>query len=147
MKAFFIDIFEYHHEVNQHLIKVLNEQRSCVNERTIPLFGHMVDAHHIWNSRILQRKALFEVNEVHPLEAVQRIDSSNLADTLAILSDFNLENKVSYTNTKGNTFENSIQQILFHVNNHFTHHRGQLISDLRMSGGIPPVTDYIFYRR
>jgi uncharacterized damage-inducible protein DinB len=42
---------------------------------------------------------------------------------------------------------NSIQQILFHVANHFSHHKGQIISDLRQSGIDPIVIDYIFYKR
>lgn len=40
-----------------------------------------------------------------------------------------------------------IQQILFHIANHFTHHRGQIISDLRQNGIEPRISDYIFYKR
>ncbi|MBL7865765.1 MAG: damage-inducible protein DinB, partial [Cyclobacteriaceae bacterium] len=57
------------------------------------------------------------------------------------------EKVVQYTNTKGQSFSNTVRDILFHVANHTTHHRGQIISDFRQSGIQPLVTDFIFYIR
>lgn len=38
MKAFFKDIFEYHHYFNQELAKQMIEYENNLSERTIPLF-------------------------------------------------------------------------------------------------------------
>ena len=146
MKDFFEDIFEYHYHFNQKLADLLISQSGRISERTIPLFSHVINAHQIWNSRILGTKSL-GVHDVHSLEKCKDLDYFNYKDTLKVLSEFDLQHKVAYENSKGHKFENSVQEILFHVSNHFTHHKGQVISDLRQNGIDPIVTDYIFYKR
>ena len=146
MKSFFQDVFEYHHHFNQVLAKKMLEHLPELTQRSIPLFSHCINAHQIWNSRILGKPSL-GVHEVHTLEELMKLDDGNLQDTLKILNTRNLEEVLTYTNSRGDSFQNSIRDILFHTANHFTHHKGQLISDLRLQGIEPPVTDYIFYKR
>ena len=146
MIEFFKDIFEYHNHFNQKLADLLIANRNKLTERTIPLFSHSINAHQIWNSRILETKSL-AVHQIHTLEKCKELDNQNYNDSLDILSDFDLAKKISYKTSGRIEFENSIQQILFHIANHFTHHRGQIISDLRQSGIEPIITDYIFYKR
>ena len=146
MIEFFKDIFEYHNHFNQKLADLLIANRNKLTERTIPLFSHSINAHQIWNSRILETKSL-AVHQIHTLEKCKELDDQNYNDSLDILSDFDLSKKISYKISGGIEFENSIQQILFHIANHFTHHRGQIISDLRQNGIEPIITDYIFYKR
>ena len=146
MIEFFKDIFEYHNHFNQKLADLLIVNSNKITERTIPLFSHSINAHQIWNSRILETKSL-AVHQIHTLEKCKELDDQNYNDSLDILSDFDLAKKISYKTSGRIEFENSIQQILFHIANHFTHHRGQIISDLRQSGIEPIITDYIFYKR
>jgi uncharacterized damage-inducible protein DinB len=54
---------------------------------------------------------------------------------------------IAYKNTRGESFENSVRDILFHINNHSTHHRAQIAARIREAGITPPTSDYIFYRR
>lgn len=146
MKEFFKDIFEYHHHFNQKLIEQLIENESVLPERTISLFSHSINAQQIWNARITNKEK-FGVHQNHSLPECSRIDNDNYNETLKILDGHGLDEKIIYTNSKGTEFNNSIQQILFHIANHFSHHKGQIISDLRQSGIDPIVTDYIFYKR
>lgn len=146
MKGFFEDIFEYHHHFNQKLAEQLIENKAKIPERSIPLFSHCINAHQIWNARILNKPAL-GVNDLHTLEKCKSLDDENYLNTLTILQSFELEKVLAYSNSKGRKFQNSITEILFHIANHFTHHKGQIISDLRQSGVEPIVTDYIFYKR
>ena len=146
MKEFFRDIFEYHNHFNQKLIEQLIVNENSLTARTIPLFSHTLNAHQIWNARILNKEQ-FGVNQNHTLQECKRIDDENYKETLKILSRHALDEKIIYTNSKGAEFNNSIQQIFFHIANHFSHHKGQIISDLRQSGIDPIVTDYIFYKR
>ncbi|GAB2769896.1 DinB family protein [Salinimicrobium soli] len=146
MKDFFIDIFTYHHHFNQELLKIFQRNQDRLSTRTIPLFSHVLNAHQIWNSRILNTKTL-QVQEVHSLDDCKLLDDENFELTLKILDEFDLMNRIQYRNSKGDKFENSVQEILFHIANHSTHHKGQLISDLRQQEIEPPVTDYIFYKR
>ena len=51
-----------------------------------------------------------------------------------------IDHKIVYKNLKGDTFDSSIEEILFHVVNHGTYHRGQIITLLRESGVTQLVT-------
>ncbi len=146
MKAFFKDIFEYHHFYNQKLIDVFLEHSNKIYDRTVPLFSHCLNAHQIWNSRILNTKAL-DVFELHKLDTFKSIDLSNYNDSLKIIDTFDFDETLVYKNSKGTVYENKVKDILFHITNHFTHHKGQLISDLRQHGIEPVITDYILYKR
>ncbi|WP_082333675.1 DinB family protein [Mangrovimonas sp. TPBH4] len=146
MEDFFKDIFEYHHHMNQTLIDVFLKHHQQVSERTPAMFSHCLNAHQIWNSRILETTP-FEVHQLHPLENFKIIDTINYRTTLKIIDTYEFGEPIVYLNSKGEPYENSVQDILFHIANHHTHHKGQLISDLRKYGIKPPVTDYIFYKR
>lgn len=146
MKAFFKDIFAYHFHFNQKLAIVFLENEKNLTPRTLPLFSHCLNAHQIWNSRILNTLP-FGVHQVHEISNFQAIDLSNYQNTLKIIDTFDFAETITYKNSKGDTFSNSVRTILFHIANHHTHHKGQLISDLRQQGIEPLVTDYIFYKR
>ena len=146
MKEFFRDIFEYHHHFNQKLIVQILENENAISKKVIPLLSHTINAHQIWNARITESEEL-DVNQIHTLNECAAIDTQNFEDTLGILNTRELSETVSYTNSKGTAFKNTVQQILFHISNHFSHHKGQIIFDLRQSGIAPLVTDYIFYKR
>ena len=146
MKEFFKDIFEYHNHFNQKLIDQLIKNEKSISDRTIPLLSHLINAQQIWNARITYKEKL-GVHAEHTLQECKRIDSENYNETLEILKNHELTENILYSNSKGTEFNNTIQQILFHIANHFSHHKGQIISDLRQNGIIPIVTDYIFYKR
>lgn len=63
------------------------------------------------------------------------------------LTDAGTTANVSYSDLKGNPWQQPIWQILLHVVNHGTHHRGQVAGFLRAMGHTPPALDLIaFYR-
>lgn len=55
--------------------------------------------------------------------------------------------KVAYKDLKGNPYETPLWQIVLHVVNHGTHHRGQASGFLRSMGHKPPALDLIAYYR
>ena len=55
--------------------------------------------------------------------------------------------RVHYTDLKGNPYETPIWQIVLHVVNHATHHRGQVSGFLRTMGHTPPPLDLMAYYR
>jgi len=54
---------------------------------------------------------------------------------------------LTYQNLKGDSFQTPIWQVVLHVVNHGTHHRGQVAGFLRSMGHTPPVLDLIAYYR
>jgi uncharacterized damage-inducible protein DinB len=62
-------------------------------------------------------------------------------------SDQSVQASIPYRDLKGNAWEQPLWQILLHVVNHGTHHRGQVSGFLRAMGHNPPPLDLIaFYR-
>ena len=58
-----------------------------------------------------------------------------------------LEGPVSYRLLDGTPFESKLKEVVLHVVNHGTLHRGQVVAMLRQVGVKPPATDLIFYYR
>ena len=147
MKAFFQQLFDYNYYCNRQLIE------TCAPLETLPgktgrLFSHILNAHHIWNARILERNPQFGVWQEHGVSEWQDLHYENQRETFEILMrDASPELRISYENSEGRAYSNTLQDILFHIVNHSTHHRGQIAAEFRSAGLEPLVQDYIFYKR
>lgn len=147
MKPFFKELFDYNQHCNKQLIEKSLEFETEISEKTKKLFNHILNAHEIWNSRILQQKPTFGVWQIHPIQRWKTTNQSNFEASLSILDGKEIDLKVNYTNSKGDAFRNSIQDILFHIINHSNYHRAQIAADFRANNIEPLTTDYIFYKR
>src|SRR5690606_14557535 len=139
--------FAYSNQCNQRLAEVFIKHPDTTSEKAVSLFSHILNAHHIWNNRVDPKQAPFGVWEVHDIKDFKQIDQSNYERSLRILDSFDLDATITYTNSKGQSFQNSIKDVLFHIVNHSTYHRGQIATDFKTTGLQPLVTDYIFYKR
>jgi uncharacterized damage-inducible protein DinB len=68
-----------------------------------------------------------------------------LKQFLAPMTDQDVQARISYRDTRGNPWEQPLWQILLHVVNHGTHHRGQVSGFLRAMGHNPPSLDLIAF--
>jgi uncharacterized damage-inducible protein DinB len=147
MKSFFAELIEYSFYYNQALATEFLNHGDVLQGNSVRLFSHMLNAHRIWNCRIQQVSPPFAVWQLHDIQDFKRIDEESYQQTLAILDSIDLEQTIDYTNTKGDTFTNTVRDILFHVVNHSTYHRGQLALEFKQLGVQPLSTDFIFYKR
>ena len=147
MIPFFKDLFKYNHHFNQKLTFIFSESADKGPEKSIKWFSHILNAHHVWNNRILRIQEKFGIWQMHDRNKLAEIDRNNYIDTIKILENERLETEIKYLTSKGDPFTNSIRDILFHVINHSTYHRGQIAADFREHGLDPIVSDYIFYKR
>lgn len=147
MKAFFLDKFEYTHHYNQMVIDVLHKNPETYIEKISLLASHTLNAHHIWNHRIFGIMPVLSVWQLLEIINLNRINNENFEQTKELLQNKDLKESINYTNSKGENFTNTAEEILFHIINHSTYHRGQLISQLRAKDMEPIITDYIFYKR
>ena len=146
MKKQFIDLLEYNSHFNQLLIKIYLENKDSFNEKMISLLNHILNAQQVWNSRIIFEDS-FGVWQINPDEKLLENNQSNFENSFKILSERNLDEIIGYRNSKGDEFQNSIQEIFFHFINHSTYHRGQIAMLMKQAGLEPINTDYIFYKR
>lgn len=142
MEEFFKELFEYGHYFNQKLGNVFTANTDKISEKSVKCYCHILNAHQIWNNRIEPKEPAFGVWEIHPVQNCKDIDQINYEQSLLILDEFDLNDTVNYT--KGHK---SIRDILFHIVNHSTYHRGQIATEFRQNGIEPLVTDYTFYKR
>ena len=145
MKPFFLEIFEYNHYMNQKLAEefVKNE----AHEKALRLFSHMLNAQHIWNARINNVKPERKVWDLVMSQDLKYLDRTNFEISGIIISNSDLSTEVSYSNSQGQAYRNSVRDILFHIVNHSSYHRGQIATAFKEAGIVPAVTDYIFYKR
>ena len=54
---------------------------------------------------------------------------------------------VEYKNIKGDSFKNTLSDIIAHVFNHSSYHRGQIAQQVKKSNGKPAITDFIAFAR
>ncbi len=146
MEAFFLDIFDYQHYYNKKLVELLKDDGKSPSEKVIFLFSHMINAHQIWNARILDQKTI-DAFQVHSIDECAKINLENYAQSLKILKESDFDKIIFYKNSSGVTYHNSIRDICFHISNHHTYHRGQIMANLRKIGIEPIISDYIFYKR
>ncbi len=114
---------------------------------------HMWDASCIWWQR-LQRQEQIVVPSLsfHPsmADVAKGLLSQNKQwhEWIASAEETELVKELSYRTMKGDAFVQPIKDILLHLNNHGTYHRGQLVTMLRQVGvDNIPQTDYILYSR
>ncbi|MBQ4913574.1 damage-inducible protein DinB [Maribacter sp. MMG018] len=147
MKVFFNELFDYNFYCNK---KIIDE---CVKlgkapEKSQELFSHILNAHHIWNSRILGKPSEYDVWQKHDIKDWSDIHYENQRNSFEITTNADeFDKRIDYENSKGRLFTNTLQDMLFHIINHSTAHRGQILTDFRNNGVDPIVMDYIFYKR
>jgi uncharacterized damage-inducible protein DinB len=61
------------------------------------------------------------------------------------LTEEALATKITYVNTKGETWTYELWQMMQHLVNHSTYHRGQITTMLRQLGAEPAATDFLLF--
>ncbi len=147
MKSFFKELFEYNHYYNQKLSGVFEAHPDETSKKSVRLFSHVLNAQQIWNNRIEPKQPASGVWDLHPAGNFKSMDTKNYEQTLQILDTCDLDKSISYSTSKGAPFGNTVRDILFHVINHSTYHRGQVATEFRLHGLEPLATDYILFKR
>ncbi|KAF2518709.1 damage-inducible protein DinB [Flavobacterium salilacus subsp. salilacus] len=146
MKSFFKELFDYTYHYNSQIIASLMAD-SAIHKKSVLLLNHTINAHEIWNARIMGKTADVGVWNMRSINVLQEQNKINYENSLQISDTFDLDDIIQYTNSKGMPFQNSVRDILFHIINHSTYHRGQIASYYKQEGGTPIVSDYIFHKR
>ena len=107
---------------------------------------HIVNAHHIWNARIKGIPDPCKPWDLFPIQEFAKKDQFNLVSTLEILRDTDLDNKFKYKNSSGASFESFVRDVLTHIVNHSTYHRGQIAMLMRELELEPTPSDFIHFK-
>jgi uncharacterized damage-inducible protein DinB len=114
--------------------------------RAAQLFAHILSAERLWLERICGHQQSFPVWPNFSLDecALQLTEVARLwREYLRSLSPDALQKKITYKNTKGESWSNTVEEILTHVTLHSAYHRGQIAMQMRSNGNEPAYTDFI----
>jgi uncharacterized damage-inducible protein DinB len=113
---------------------------------------HIFAADRVWLARVRgQPNPVFVTDADRSLPALQNSWPPLLQQWKAWAGELNDERArepVAYSTMEGTPWRQPIWQVLLHVVNHGTHHRGQVSGFLRSMGHTPPPVDLVhFYRQ
>ena len=127
-----------------------NKQASHGSIRGI--IAHIAAAEWIWLERWkgsspagLLPESEFETFEI-AAQRLRRIDD-DLQEFTGRLTQADLDGSRDYKTTEGKAYSNVLSDMLFHLANHSSYHRGQITTLLRQSGAVPQSTDFILFIR
>lgn len=149
MKAHFIQLFEYETWANERIINTL-EAMPFPDERSLELFSHVLAARFIWLQRIVNQKGyipLWEKKDLLDCIELFRQTTRSWEEYLAGATENELNRVVAYTSTQGEPFLSKVSEIIVHLVNHSSYHRGQIVASLKGKVNPLPATDFIIFSR
>jgi uncharacterized damage-inducible protein DinB len=161
MKELLMQYAAYNVWANQKLCEMILSLPAEVQQRELPssfaslhkTILHMWDAESMWWQRLKLQE-----NVVRPSDNFSGTTDDAIQSLLqqcrqweawtASATDMALQHVFSYYNTKREQFKQPTYQVLLHMMNHDTYHRGQLVNMLRQLGQQKiPQTDFIVWSR
>lgn len=116
----------------------------------VRLLSHIISAQQIWLNRITGTPSNITPWDNYTIDEsiIKTVElTSKWINLLQGNGQTFLDKRIQYQNSKGETFTNSIKDIVTHVINHAAYHRAQIAQHVKRANGTPAVTDYIVYQR
>lgn len=132
--------------------RVLASLRSATapDPACVELFAHVLATEHVWLARLkgaAPRHPTWPPLSLEQCAALVQTNQRELGTYVAALTPDDLPRGITYTNSAGQTFTSTVEDILLQLFLHSTYHRGQIAWALRRGGGVPLPTDYIALAR
>lgn len=143
-------MYKHLHWANLHIFDTLQNMKGEKKEEC-GLFSHILSTEKVWFARLqgVDSSQIEIWPEMTMLQCAELImqNEMTIAAYLTSLNEPDLERLVSYKNSKGLEFTNSVRDILTHVAMHGQYHRGQINTRLRANGNLPVNVDFITFAR
>ncbi|MGJ7922832.1 DinB family protein [Neobacillus sp. LXY-4] len=135
---------------NKHILEAIQNVKG-EDKEVRRLYSHILLAELVWYKRLKGKDSsnvpIWAVFSIEKCTELAEKNQKNYSGYINSLSDLDLDQVVSYKNSKGIEFENSVRDILTHVALHGQYHRGQINLKLRANGVEPAILDYIIFMR
>lgn len=152
-----IHIMEYDHWANIKLLEhirqisedIFHKPMNGVFPTISETFYHIYRAHRIWFKRCIPELVVDEsVTEFHTIDHAKNsfIELHGIL-VKAMQQSYDNLGEIVYKSPKGRTFKNDFDEIIYHLVNHGTYHRGNIATMIRECGFKGTSTDYIQYLR
>jgi uncharacterized damage-inducible protein DinB len=145
-----LKLFAYDEWANARILKALKSAPGQY-EKAQGLLAHLLVSEKIWLLRLkgedtsqVDKSPELSLDECESLASEVRRD---YVEHLSALSEGDLDSKMTYRNFAGTQFHTPLRDILMHVAQHGTYHRGQIALAIRAAGETPANTDFITFVR
>ncbi|MGA7194134.1 MAG: DinB family protein [Anaerolineales bacterium] len=158
VKEYIQQIYDYSYWANRRYFTVAeslaNEQLHQMQGHSWgdvhAMFVHMLSSEWVWLQRWhgITPKAHLDKDDFPTLASVkERWDTieAEMRSFIESQTEASLESKITYSNFSGETFSVPIYQMLMHVANHETHHRGELAAMFALMNVPHPEEEVIQY--
>lgn len=148
MKTYFLKLYQYNQWANNRVFEGLQKQ-NVTDDKTLTIMSHVVSALYIWLSRIEGKSpAAYPLWKQYSLRELMKMNEEITDRWLRFVEETEDFNRVLvYNNYVGDPYKNNVEQIMIHLVNHSTYHRGQVALLLRQNELEPINTDFITYDR
>ncbi|WP_180954059.1 DinB family protein [Bacillus sp. M6-12] len=148
-------LFHYHNWATNRLINYIAENcQDVFNERVDSVFSslsetvsHILSVDQLWFNRITGHEGILAPIEFTDINVVKEQINKLFQSMDEYLRKADLSKKITYKNSSGTEFQNVLNDIIIHLTNHGTYHRGNITAMLWALGKKSISTDYIFYLR
>jgi uncharacterized damage-inducible protein DinB len=127
--------------------ELLHRDLGVPNKSVHGTLAHILMADRVWLARVSRRVLANPQEQTESVEAEWPRVQEQWGALAESWADADLSQVIEYKDLKGNPYATPLWQIVLHVVNHATLHRGQAMAMLRQVGVAPPPTDLIFYYR
>ena len=145
IKDFFKDKFEYDFLSNKKWIEHLAEHEEKLSPYILKSMSHIINVHHIWIYRIQQKKQESFTWDLLPIDFWLKLAQENYLQTIEFLENIDFEEKINYHDEEGVEMERETIDILYHILQHNTYHRGQIAHELKSLNLPVPIFNFISY--
>ena len=131
-------------------LEALRNSPGSESARALTLYAHVLGAEARWLARLAGRAPDVAVWPTLSLDEAAALAAGNARELnwlASTLTPGDLTREIAYQNSNGESFRNTMEDILIHVALHGSYHRGQVALVIRAGGGEPASTDYIGFIR
>lgn len=150
MNSYYLRLLQHADWANRRVLTLL-QNLSAPPEKARRVFAHLLAAEQVWLTRLRGvDSSPLEIWPDHSLEKCAAQVEANAAGYrryLEALTENTLNSTITYRNSKGVEFSNSVADTLTHVCLHGSHHRGQIMQTIRGAGFEPVNVDFIIFVR
>ena len=149
MRDHFFQLFHYDAWATRQLLS-LADQHQFKQPRIIELLSHIQSTQRIWLERCQGLPESVSRFQDRSLAEISALTEQNHTDWLSYLGSLparDFARIIHYRNSQGEPFDNRLEDIITHVINHSTHHRGSTVMLLGEEQIPPPALDFILFCR
>ncbi|MEX1189770.1 MAG: DinB family protein [Bacteroidia bacterium] len=141
-------LLQYDLWANNRVFEALQPFEQAIPDSILEIMSHILGAKQVWYNRAQEIPSTKDLFKKENKENLVKCNES-LHQLWSGLIHRNEPNGmiIKYTNFAGEEFSNSLAELITHMVNHGSYHRGQVARITRESGHPPLATDFIIFSR